>query len=32
METFNQGGNCFACHGTNTTAVSHVFNPYEALF
>ena len=32
METFNQGGNCFNCHGTNTTAVSHVFNSTKPLF
>jgi hypothetical protein len=32
METFNQGGNCFNCHGTNTTAVSHVFNETDPLF
>jgi len=24
--------NCFACHGTNTTAVSHVFDDTEPLF
>lgn len=32
METFNQGGNCFNCHVTNTTAVSHVFNSTKPLF
>jgi hypothetical protein len=32
METFNQGGNCFDCHGTNTTLVSHVFNDTKPLF
>jgi hypothetical protein len=32
METFNQGGNCFDCHGSNTTAVSHVFNHTKPLF
>ena len=32
METFNQGGNCFDCHGTNTTSVSHVFNNTRPLF
>lgn len=32
METFNQGGNCFGCHVTNTTAVSHVFNSTKPLF
>ncbi|HMV66728.1 MAG TPA: hypothetical protein PKA64_07750 [Myxococcota bacterium] len=25
METYTQGGNCFDCHVTNTTVVSHVF-------
>lgn len=32
LETFNQGGNCFDCHGTNTTSVSHVFNGTKPLF
>lgn len=32
METFNQGSNCFACHVTNTTGVSHVFNETKPLF
>jgi hypothetical protein len=32
METFNQGANCFSCHGTNTTAVSHVFDETAPLF
>jgi hypothetical protein len=32
METFNQGGNCFDCHGTNTTAVSHIFSGTKPLF
>jgi hypothetical protein len=32
METFNQGANCFSCHTTNTTAVSHVFNDTAPLF
>jgi hypothetical protein len=32
METFNQGGNCFSCHVTNTTLVSHVFNDTAPLF
>ncbi len=32
METFNQGANCFACHGSNTTAVSHVFNDTKPIF
>ena len=32
METFNQGANCFSCHTTNTTQVSHVFNETAPLF
>ena len=32
METFQQGNNCFMCHSTNTTAVSHVFNDTNPLF
>jgi hypothetical protein len=34
METFFQGGtsNCFNCHSTNTTRVSHVFNRTAPLF
>jgi cytochrome c peroxidase len=32
METFNQGANCFSCHVSNTTAVSHVFNDTAPLF
>lgn len=32
METFQQGNNCFMCHTTNTTAVSHVFNETAPLF
>jgi len=32
METYQQGGNCFSCHVTNTTAVSHVFLPLKPLF
>ena len=32
METFSQGGNCFDCHATNTTVVSHVFNETKPLF
>ncbi|HEV7508485.1 MAG TPA: hypothetical protein VGS07_26630 [Thermoanaerobaculia bacterium] len=32
METFNQGANCFSCHGTNTTVVSHVFDDTAPLF
>jgi hypothetical protein len=32
LETFNQGSNCFSCHFTNTTLVSHVFNDTKPLF
>ncbi len=39
IETYDQGtsaatvgSNCFSCHGTNTTAVSHVFGPLKPLF
>jgi hypothetical protein len=32
METYTQGGNCFNCHGTNTTAVSHIFDDTDPLF
>ncbi|MFO1052732.1 MAG: hypothetical protein U1F36_11005 [Planctomycetota bacterium] len=32
METFAQGSNCFACHSTNTTIVSHVFGETKPLF
>jgi hypothetical protein len=32
METFVPGSNCFMCHKTNTTNVSHVFNELKALF
>jgi hypothetical protein len=32
METYTQGGNCFNCHGTNTTAVSHIFDSTDPLF
>jgi len=32
LETFFQGNNCFTCHHTNTTAVSHVFNDTKPLF
>ncbi len=32
METFVQGNNCFLCHGSNTTSVSHVFNDTAPLF
>jgi hypothetical protein len=32
METYTQGGNCFNCHFTNTTAVSHIFNTTDPLF
>lgn len=31
METFSQGANCFACHVTNTTVVSHVFDETDPL-
>jgi hypothetical protein len=32
METYTQGGNCFNCHGTNTTVVSHIFDDTDPLF
>ncbi len=32
LETFFQGNNCFSCHFTNTTIVSHVFNATKPLF
>jgi hypothetical protein len=32
METYQQGGNCFSCHVTDTTSVSHVFDPLKPLF
>jgi hypothetical protein len=32
LETFFQGNNCFSCHHTNTTTVSHVFNDTKPLF
>jgi len=32
METYTQGGNCFGCHGSNTTSVSHIFADTEPLF
>lgn len=32
LETFFQGNNCFSCHATNTTAVSHLFNDTAPLF
>lgn len=32
LETFFQGNNCFSCHSTNTTLVSHVFNDTSPLF
>lgn len=32
METFSQPGNCFNCHNTNTTVVSHVFDNTKPLF
>lgn len=32
METFFQGNNCFSCHATNTTVVSHIFDETAPLF
>jgi hypothetical protein len=40
METFQQGANsawnlstnCFGCHTSNTTSVSHMYNPLKPLF
>jgi hypothetical protein len=32
METFVQGSNCFMCHATNTTEVSHIFEEISPLF
>jgi hypothetical protein len=32
METYQFGTNCFDCHNTNTTIVSHVFNAIKPLF
>jgi hypothetical protein len=32
METFFQPSNCFACHGTNTFSVSHIYNKIKPLF
>jgi len=32
LETFFQGNNCFSCHSTNTTLVSHIFNDTKPLF
>lgn len=32
METFVQGSNCFACHGTNTVHVSHIYSELKPLF
>lgn len=42
LETYQQGpntlwvdqftANCFTCHGTNTTNVSHIFGPLKPLF
>ncbi|OGU34484.1 MAG: hypothetical protein A2068_12040 [Ignavibacteria bacterium GWB2_35_6b] len=32
METFVQGTNCFTCHTTNTTQVSHIFDDTKPLF
>lgn len=32
METYVQGSNCFSCHLSNTTDVSHVFDVLKPLF
>lgn len=32
METYAQGANCFGCHFTNTTEVSHIFEETDPLF
>ena len=32
IETFVQGSNCFACHGTNKVAVSHYYRVMKPLF
>lgn len=32
LETYFQGNNCFSCHTTSTTAVSHVFAVTDPLF
>jgi hypothetical protein len=32
LETFFQNNNCFSCHATNTTTVSHIFNDTDPLF
>ena len=32
METFQQTSNCFSCHTTNTTDVSHIFKSLKPLF
>ncbi|HKI03085.1 MAG TPA: hypothetical protein VKK31_14005 [Thermoanaerobaculia bacterium] len=32
METYSQGINCFDCHFSNTTTVSHIFDTTEPLF
>jgi hypothetical protein len=32
LETFFQGNNCFSCHFTNTTSVSHIFDNTKPLF
>jgi len=32
METYSQGINCFECHFTNTTGVSHIFDSTDPLF
>lgn len=31
METYQQGMNCFSCHGTNKVTVSHVFEDLKPL-
>lgn len=31
METYQQGSNCFSCHGTNKVTVSHVFTDLKPL-
>jgi len=32
METYQQGNNCFFCHKSNLTGVSHIFPPLKPLF
>lgn len=32
METFAQGSNCFSCHQSNKTQVSHIFDETKPLF